>query len=145
MLTPVHFFGFKHCSSCHPNMYNVSRKPGVGRAVLILIELSFSFKYSKHHNSKTVRPKELKKKEEMFMSHVSHVTCPMSSVTFFCGQSGRASLGRVCYQHGLPRLVYLISDLFRQKCFKILIHSKLQRIFKSHNCFTAILPLLPSK
>ena len=39
--------------------------------------------------------------------HVSHVTCPMSRVRchmslFYCG----AFRGRVCYQRGLPRLVF---------------------------------------
>ena len=49
--------------------------------------------------------------------HVSHVTCHMSRVTShmslffssffsFFGQSGRAYWWRVCYQRGLPRLVY---------------------------------------
>ena len=38
--------------------------------------------------------------------HVSHVTCHMSHVPFFFfGQSGEAYWSRVCYQHGLPRLV----------------------------------------
>ena len=36
---------------------------------------------------------------------VSHVTCHMSFVHFFL-QSGRVSLWRVCYQRGLPRLVF---------------------------------------
>ena len=43
--------------------------------------------------------------------HVSHVTCHLSNVTcqifFLVGQSGEASQGRVCYQRGLPRLVYI--------------------------------------
>ena len=42
--------------------------------------------------------------------HVSHVTCHMSHVTIFVlffGQSGEADRGRVCYQRGLPRLVFL--------------------------------------
>ena len=38
--------------------------------------------------------------------HMSPVTCHMSHVRllFFFLQSGEASLGRVCYQRGLPRL-----------------------------------------
>ena len=39
--------------------------------------------------------------------HVSGVTCHMSGVTcHFFLQSGEASRLRVCYQRGLPRLVY---------------------------------------
>ena len=49
--------------------------------------------------------------------HMSHVTCHVSCVTchiscvtcFFCfffGQSGEAKRERVCYQRGLPRLVF---------------------------------------
>ena len=47
--------------------------------------------------------------------HVSHVTCHMSPSHVMChifiylfifGQSGEASQGRVCYQRGLPRLVF---------------------------------------
>ena len=47
--------------------------------------------------------------------HVSPVTCHMSRVRFYFfwggGQSGEASQGRVCYQRGLPRLVYYTSSL----------------------------------
>ena len=40
--------------------------------------------------------------------HVSGVMCKVSSVTFlFFLQSGGASWRRVCYQGGLPRLVYI--------------------------------------
>ena len=42
--------------------------------------------------------------------HVSGVTCQVSCVTFFyffVWQSGEASRWRVCYQRGLPRLVYI--------------------------------------
>ena len=50
--------------------------------------------------------------------HISHVSlsdvrCQESCVTFFhffSWQSGWGSLGRVCYQWGLPRLVYLMGD-----------------------------------
>ena len=43
-------------------------------------------------------------------SHVSHVTCHVSCVTynfFSHEQSGKAYRWRVFYQWGLPRLVYL--------------------------------------
>ena len=59
--------------------------------------------------------------------HLSHITCPLSPVTchvsyvmchmlqyflfffsYFFGQSGEASRWRVCYQRGLPRLVYFV-------------------------------------
>ena len=48
--------------------------------------------------------------------HVSCVTCHMSCVTcFFCccffWQSGEAHWWRVCYQHGLPLLVFFIHHL----------------------------------
>ena len=48
------------------------------------------------------------------MCQVSHVTCHMSRVMchFFFSQSGEAYWWRVCYQRGLPRLVYFIF-LFR--------------------------------
>ena len=43
-------------------------------------------------------------------SHMSHVTCHMSHLfiyfIFFFGQSCGAYRWRVCYQRGLPRLVY---------------------------------------
>ena len=42
--------------------------------------------------------------------HMSRVTCHVSHVTyqllFFFGQSGEARRWRVCYQRGLPRLVF---------------------------------------
>ena len=46
------------------------------------------------------------------MCHVSRITCHMSHVIFFIflyfffGQSGESYLWRVCYQRGLPRLVF---------------------------------------
>ena len=43
--------------------------------------------------------------------HVSHVMCEVSLFSLFFwggGQSGGASLGRVCYQRGLPCLVYVV-------------------------------------
>ena len=42
---------------------------------------------------------------------MSRVTC---HIFFFLGQSGEAYWWRVCYQRGLPRLVYII--LFFKKC-----------------------------
>ena len=42
---------------------------------------------------------------------MSHVTCQVSGVTFFL--SGGVSLLRVCYQWGLPRLVFIISRDFK--------------------------------
>ena len=53
------------------------------------------------------------------MCHVSRVTCHMSPVTCHLshvtchkkiGQSGEASRWRVCYQRGLPRLVFMMID-----------------------------------
>ena len=45
------------------------------------------------------------------MCHVSGVTCHLSHVTFFGGgQSGEAYRLRVCYQRGLPRLVFELLD-----------------------------------
>ena len=49
--------------------------------------------------------------------HVSHVTCHMSRVTchnflFFFGKSGEAYRWRVCYQRGLPRLVFNLFNFF---------------------------------
>ena len=59
------------------------------------------------------------------MCHMSHVTCHVSHITskfFFhlkkklslkiIGPSGGTSWWRVCYQRGLPRLVYIFPDLF---------------------------------
>ena len=45
------------------------------------------------------------------MCHVSRVTCNVSHVTFFSSfflQSGEAYRLRVCYQRGLPRLVFIL-------------------------------------
>ena len=60
--------------------------------------------------------------------HVSHVTCHMSCVTcqfffkfiyFFLGQLSEAYRWRVCYQRGLPRLVFFHvstkTDLFLEE------------------------------
>ena len=53
--------------------------------------------------------------------HVSHVTCHMSHIMchmsyfffiFFFGQSGEAYQWRVCYQRGLPRLVFHTCGLY---------------------------------
>ena len=45
------------------------------------------------------------------MCHMSRVTCHMSQFFFyfFFGQSGEAYRWRVCYQRGLPRLVFMIN------------------------------------
>ena len=48
--------------------------------------------------------------------HVSPVTCHMSRVIYifyfyFFLQSGETSQGRVCYQRGLPPLVYTVARL----------------------------------
>ena len=58
--------------------------------------------------------------------HVSNFTCHMSCVTYhFLWQSGEASLWRVCYQWGLPRLVIVI-------VYCILTHNKQEnRLCKS--------------
>ena len=49
--------------------------------------------------------------------HVSRVTCHVSHVTFlfyflFFGQSGEAYRWRVCYQRGLPSLVYHLQSIY---------------------------------
>ena len=78
--------------------------------------------YSKHLHSQTVRARELKFSEKVHLPppvtcHVSHVTYHMSHVAChvshvkcnffsFFFQSGEACLWRVCYQWGLPRLVF---------------------------------------
>ena len=47
--------------------------------------------------------------EKVHLPHLSHVTCHMSHVTFhrFLLLSGKVIWLMVCYQRGLPRLVYL--------------------------------------
>ena len=55
--------------------------------------------------------------------HVSHVTCHMSGVTLHVSlQRGGASWWRVCYQRGLPRLVYF-PLLFHSYMFKSIVNS----------------------
>ena len=44
------------------------------------------------------------------MCHVLHVMSHMSHFFFFLGQLGEVYRWRVCYQRGLPRLVYLFID-----------------------------------
>ena len=46
------------------------------------------------------------------MSHMSCVTCHMSHVTIFYGQSGETIQWRVCYQWGQPRLVFVVVVYF---------------------------------
>ena len=41
--------------------------------------------------------------------HMSHVTCHIFYFIFFFGQSGEAYRWRVCYQRGLPRLVFWLN------------------------------------
>ena len=89
-----------------------------------------------HHNSLNVRARELKFWENdqptpCVTCHVSCVTCHVSNVTyhlphvnrhlspvtfhFFWGKkmkNGGASWWRVCYQRGLPRLVYQQTEYF---------------------------------
>ena len=48
---------------------------------------------------------------------MSRVTCHVSDIFYFLfifGQSGEASQGRVCYQRGLPRLVFTVRE---KNCF----------------------------
>ena len=44
------------------------------------------------------------------MCHMSHVACHVSIYLFiyFFGQKGGAYCWRVCYQRGLPRLVFIV-------------------------------------
>ena len=79
-----------------------------------LIGSSFSSESSRHCLSKTVRAGELKFWENVYpptMCHMSRVTCHMSCVFFYFvfGQSGGASQWRVCYQRGLPSLVFILT------------------------------------
>ena len=62
--------------------------------------------------------------------HVSHVMCHMPIllfIYFFLGQLGEAYRWRVCYQRGLPRLVFFHvstkTDLFLEEEKKILQHA----------------------
>ena len=95
-----------------------------------MTEWPFSSQSSKHHNSQTIRARDLKFWHNdhhplcvlchmsCVMCHVSHVTCHMSHVACHVsfvtttkkmkknGQSGGASRSRVCYERGLPRLVF---------------------------------------
>ena len=56
-------------------------------------------------NSKSWGAKILRECSTPTMWHMSCVTCYVSRVTCFFGQSGGASRWSVCYQRGLPRLV----------------------------------------
>ena len=80
-----------------------------------MINSSFSSKPSKHHNTQTVRARELKLLEIVHPQprvtcQVSCVTCAVSGVRsfflyFFGAQRSAGSWWRVCYQRGLPHLV----------------------------------------
>ena len=86
-------------------------------------ESSFSSRYSNHFPDHTVRANELKFWENIH--HMSYVTCHMSHVTrhmshvlchvsllllfIFVGKSCGASWWRVCYQRGLPHLIFFYS------------------------------------
>ena len=71
--------------------------------------------------------------------HMSHVTCHMSHVTchiflfiFFLGQSGEAYWSRVCYQRGLPRLVFLC---FLESCQQLIVYTCNQSSFRVQRTF----------
>ena len=82
--------------------------------------------------------------------HVSRVTCPMSHVIFFFfffGRTAEAYRWRVCYQRGLPRLVYITYHFFfiyymyniKKNLYHILMHSyKKKCIFPHVRNFTLI-------
>ena len=65
------------------------------------------------------------------MCHVSHVTCHMSHVTchffsfFSFGQSSEAY--RVCYQRGLPRLVFIALQLLLSLHFHYVVTAQRPR------------------
>ena len=90
-----------------------------------LSQWSFCSESSRHCLTQTIRAGELKFWEKVHSHHVLHVTCHMSGVRcqesgvrcqvyiyvyiyifFFVGQSIEASRGRICYQRGLPCLVF---------------------------------------
>ena len=81
------------------------------------IRSPFSSRSSEHHYTQTVRARGLKFWQNVLppprvTCHVSGVMCHMSPIFFFffCyllfGQSDGASQWRVCYQPGLPHLVF---------------------------------------
>ena len=104
---------------------------------------AYSFKSSKYHTTQTVMVRELTFWENAHphnMSHVkchvSHVMCHMSIVTchvshvmcnmaqlyiyffpLFFWQIGEAFWWRVCYQWGLPRLGYSLTDMAKPGLF----------------------------
>ena len=84
-----------------------------------LTEWSFSSQSSRYHKSLTLRARELDFLENvhppqyatchlsLVTCHVSHARCHMLCVTSeVAGVSGGASWWRVCYQWGLPCLVF---------------------------------------
>ena len=118
----------------HLHFNPVISRPGVAGAVLKtpsslidwLSDSSFSSKSSRHLYSKSYElgtwncspPSKCHISHVMF--HVSHVTCHVSRVTYHMShvkchiflflQSGWACWWRVCYQRGVPRLVFLHPD-----------------------------------
>ena len=75
--------------------------------------------------------------------HMSGVTCHMSTFFFFSfRKSGEASLWRVCYQRGLPHLVYInILQWPKNYCFAVMYITSLQKKWRegishkiSHKC-----------
>ena len=100
-----------HCLSSHTKFFLKFFGHGITSGCSeMLCNRSFSSKYSQHHKSQTVRDRDLKfwhnvHYQSWDMCHVAHVTCHVSHVIFFIGGASR---WRVCYQQGLPRLVYSI-------------------------------------
>ena len=56
------------------------------------------------------------------MCHVSRVSCHISFFSSFFLQSGEASWWRVCYQRGLPRLVFLLQQILNILHFSLDIY-----------------------
>ena len=83
-----------------------------------LTESSFSSNFFKHLHYKTVWARDLKCLENIHLppcvtGHMSHVLRHNICIFCFVLFSGGASWWRVCYQWGLPRLVW-------QKCNKVI-------------------------
>ena len=77
----------------------------------------------------------------MFIPHyVSHVTCHVSPVTCHVsfkkiGQSGGASRWRVCYQRGLPRLVFKAAELLNR--YFSYLSCRAKQLIASTGCYLA--------